>query len=97
MAGDFDDIVFPQIALFAVLIIILVWVLSKNLLLSVVAGGVALYLGMNGDLESLGIGPKTTVYRCADYLVHEKDLENDTTLKDYVAKAKVEAEKANSE
>ena len=74
MAGNFDDIVFPQIALFAVLIIILVWIMSKNLMFTLVAGAAALYLGMSGELESIGIGQKSTVYRCADFLSTDPDL-----------------------
>lgn len=68
MPADFNDLVFPQVALFAVLILILTWVLSKDMVISLLVGGVALYLGMTGELEELGIGKKFTAYKCADYL-----------------------------
>jgi branched-subunit amino acid transport protein AzlD len=54
MAGG--EIKYPQIAIFTLLVVIVVWLLSKNVILSVFAGLVIYGFSLNGYFENIGIG-----------------------------------------
>jgi multisubunit Na+/H+ antiporter MnhC subunit len=69
MTNFIKNIAFPQVALFTVLILIIIYLLSKSMFLSIIIGAGVFYFGINGYFENIGIGTKSMENKCMEYLV----------------------------
>lgn len=75
MFGLTSDVVFPQIGLFTVLVMCLIYLLSKNSewnkFYTLASGALVFGLGVGGYLEGIGIGEKSAFMSCQQFITEE--------------------------
>jgi hypothetical protein len=55
------ELAIPQVTLFTVLIIIIVWLTTRDPCKTIMIGGLAFYLGYAGYLDRIGIGGRDVI------------------------------------